>query len=217
MNPVSNVGGDQIRQVRDATLYCAWRRCRALPAAPSRNTAELSTSALCFLDQAGADAIAYSFAAHAFRSDRPDLFGKETVNAKAFDLTRQHKGEPIGERIIVSGRVMMRDGRPCANTLVEIWQTNAAGRYLHKVDQHDAPVDPNFSGGGHTLTDSDGIIASLRQTGRISVAQPLQCVATSAYSLFVVRAGFRDAAGDPDVFSGRPVDPLRSDFQLHGG
>lgn len=85
------------------------------------------------------------------------IFGKEAVNVKAFDLTRQHKGDPIGERIIVSGRVIDEDGRPAANTLVEIWQTNAAGRYLHKVDQHDAPVDPNFSGGGHTLTDSKGM------------------------------------------------------------
>lgn len=84
------------------------------------------------------------------------LFGTETVNVKAFDLTRQHKGEPIGERIIVSGRVIDENGRHVPNTLVEIWQTNAAGRYLHKVDQHDAPVDPNFNGGGHTLTDSEG-------------------------------------------------------------
>ena len=72
------------------------------------------------------------------------------------DLTRQHEGEPIGERIIVSGRVMDTEGKPLRNTLVEIWQCNAAGRYVHKVDQHPAPLDPNFTGAGRTLTDDEG-------------------------------------------------------------
>lgn len=83
-------------------------------------------------------------------------FGKESVDVKAFDLTRQHSGEPLGERIIVSGRVLDENSRPVPHTLVEIWQANAAGRYLHKVDQHGAPLDPNFTGCGHTLTDSEG-------------------------------------------------------------
>ncbi|HET6928889.1 MAG TPA: hypothetical protein VFI45_01090, partial [Candidatus Acidoferrum sp.] len=56
-------------------------------------------------------------------------FPNEIVSPKAYDLTRQHKGEPLGERIAVSGRVMDEDGRPIRNTLVEIWQANAAGRY----------------------------------------------------------------------------------------
>lgn len=72
------------------------------------------------------------------------------------DLTRQHEGEPLGERIIVQGRVLDEDGRPIPNTLVEIWQANAAGRYAHRVDQHPAPLDPNFSGAGRTLTDAEG-------------------------------------------------------------
>ena len=84
------------------------------------------------------------------------VFGKETVDVKASDLTRQHKGEPLGERIIVSGRVLDENGRPVPDTLVEVWQANAAGRYFHKVDQHGAPLDPNFTGCGHTLTDSEG-------------------------------------------------------------
>lgn len=84
------------------------------------------------------------------------VFGKESVDVKAFDLTRQHSGEPLGERIIVSGRVIDENGRPVPHTLVEIWQANAAGRYLHKRDQHNAPLDPNFTGCGHTLTDSEG-------------------------------------------------------------
>jgi protocatechuate 3,4-dioxygenase beta subunit len=83
-------------------------------------------------------------------------FPKETVSQEAFDLTRQHKGEPLGERIAVSGRAVDEDGRPIRHTLVEIWQANAAGRYLHKNDQHNAPLDPNFAGEGHTFTDEDG-------------------------------------------------------------
>jgi protocatechuate 3,4-dioxygenase beta subunit len=82
-------------------------------------------------------------------------FGPE-VAPTASDLTRGHAGEPLGERIIVSGRVLDENSRPLANTLVEIWQANAAGRYLHKVDQHAAPLDPNFTGSGQALTDSEG-------------------------------------------------------------
>ena len=74
----------------------------------------------------------------------------------AHDLTRQHPGEPIGERIIVTGRVLDSDGRPVRNTIVEVWQANAAGRYLDQDDQHPAPLDPNFSGAGRCLTDAEG-------------------------------------------------------------
>jgi protocatechuate 3,4-dioxygenase, beta subunit len=72
------------------------------------------------------------------------------------DLTTQHAGEPQGERISVQGRVLDEDGRAVPNTLVEIWQTNAAGRYAHRVDTHAAPLDPNFSGAGRTITDNEG-------------------------------------------------------------
>ena len=72
------------------------------------------------------------------------------------DLTRQHDGEPIGERIVVSGRVFDTEGKPLAGTLVEIWQANAAGRYLHRWDRWAAPLDPNFSGAGRCLTDAEG-------------------------------------------------------------
>ena len=72
------------------------------------------------------------------------------------DLTRQYDGDPIGERIILHGRVLDEDGRPVPQTLVEIWQANAAGRYAHGVDNHDAALDPNFSGTGRTITDDDG-------------------------------------------------------------
>jgi protocatechuate 3,4-dioxygenase beta subunit len=86
----------------------------------------------------------------------PQLGRERVVDALDHDLTRQHEGEPLGERIVVGGRVLDADGRPLRNTLVEIWQANAAGRYLHKGDQHPAPLDPNFSGAGRCVTDDDG-------------------------------------------------------------
>ncbi len=75
------------------------------------------------------------------------------------DLTRNsvQTAEPLGERIIVTGRLLDDTGRPIPNALIEVWQANAAGRYMHKVDQHDAPLDPNFHGAGRTLTDVNGI------------------------------------------------------------
>lgn len=84
------------------------------------------------------------------------VFGHSAISENDNDLTGQHAGEPLGERIIVSGRVLDESERPVRNALIEIWQANAAGRYLHKVDQHDAPLDPNFSGCGRMLTDNDG-------------------------------------------------------------
>lgn len=84
------------------------------------------------------------------------VYGYGRIGPVDDDLTRQHEGEPQGERIIVSGRVLDDTGRPVPHTLVEIWQTNAAGRYRHQGDQHPAPLDPNFTGAGRTLTDAEG-------------------------------------------------------------
>lgn len=72
------------------------------------------------------------------------------------DLTRQHKGEALGQRIIVSGRVLDDRGRPVPHTLVELWQANAAGRYIHAKDNWKAPLDPNFTGAGRAITDAEG-------------------------------------------------------------
>jgi protocatechuate 3,4-dioxygenase, beta subunit len=83
-------------------------------------------------------------------------YGESAVGELDADLTRQHAGDPLGERIVVSGRVLGDDGRPLGGQLVEIWQANAAGRYLHVVDIHGAPLDSNFSGAGRCLTDDDG-------------------------------------------------------------
>lgn len=84
------------------------------------------------------------------------LLGEGRVTASDADLTRQHDAEPLGQRAVVQGRVLDGDGRAVAGTLVEIWQANAAGRYRHDGDRWDAPLDPNFSGLGRTLTDADG-------------------------------------------------------------
>src|ERR1043165_5145566 len=85
-------------------------------------------------------------------------FAESVIGKYDNDLTKNARknGEPIGERIKVSGKVMDEYGRPLRNVLVEIWQANAAGRYIHKAEIHDAPLDPNFLGGGRMLTDSDG-------------------------------------------------------------
>jgi len=72
------------------------------------------------------------------------------------DLTAQHKAEPQGQRIVVTGRVLDEQGKPVPNTVVEIWQANAAGRYIHAKDDWPAPLDPNFTGAGRVFTDADG-------------------------------------------------------------
>jgi protocatechuate 3,4-dioxygenase beta subunit len=86
------------------------------------------------------------------------VYGHESLGPLDGDLTRNARktGEPIGERIVVTGRVLDEAGRGVPNTLVEIWQANACGRYIHTVDQHDAPLDPNFLGGGRVVTDGEG-------------------------------------------------------------
>ncbi|MDI3387852.1 protocatechuate 3,4-dioxygenase subunit beta [Streptomyces sp. B-S-A8] len=83
-------------------------------------------------------------------------FGRTDVTELDSDLTRQHQGEPLGERITVSGRLLDRDGRPVRGQLIELWQANASGRYAHQRDQHPAPLDPNFTGVGRVLTGDDG-------------------------------------------------------------
>ena len=83
-------------------------------------------------------------------------FGDRDVDPLEADLTIQHGGEPIGERITVTGRLLDGSGRPVPGQLIEVWQANAGGRYVHKRDQHPSPVDPNFTGVGRCLTEPDG-------------------------------------------------------------
>jgi protocatechuate 3,4-dioxygenase, beta subunit len=84
------------------------------------------------------------------------VFAPDRVVPGDADLTRQHEGEPIGERIILSGTVRDADGGLVRDSLIEVWQANAAGRYRHEIDDHDLALDPNFSGFGRVLTDHDG-------------------------------------------------------------
>jgi protocatechuate 3,4-dioxygenase, beta subunit len=83
-------------------------------------------------------------------------YGESAVTELDSDLTRQHQGEPQGQRMILEGRVLGSDGKPLRGQLIEIWQANSAGRYAHEVDRHPAPLDPNFSGAGRCLTDDEG-------------------------------------------------------------
>ena len=83
-------------------------------------------------------------------------FGHRDVAAVEADLTVQHAGEPLGERMVVTGRVLDGEGRPVRHQLVEVWQANASGRYIHQRDQHPAPLDPNFTGAGRCITDDQG-------------------------------------------------------------
>jgi protocatechuate 3,4-dioxygenase, beta subunit len=86
------------------------------------------------------------------------VFGPGDIDPIDNDLLRNFakSGDPIGERIIVHGRVLDEDGRPVPGTLVEIWQANAGGRYRHRKDTYLAPIDPNFGGCGRTMTDASG-------------------------------------------------------------
>lgn len=101
------------------------------------------TKELCHIDPEEAELVA-------------PVFGHWDVDPVEADLTIQHTGEPIGERIRVAGKVVDASGRAVSGQLVEIWQANAAGRYVHKRDQHPAPIDPNFTGVGRCLTDAEG-------------------------------------------------------------
>ena len=96
--------------------------------------------------------------AHTLSELTGPVYGHDDLNPLDNDLTKNSaiNGEPIGERIIVVGRVTDQADRPVRNALLEVWQANATGRYWHKVDQHDAPLDPNFYGAGRVLTDDNG-------------------------------------------------------------
>jgi protocatechuate 3,4-dioxygenase beta subunit len=84
-------------------------------------------------------------------------FGREIIRPGDIDLTHFDGGDAIGERIIIGGRILDEEGRPIPDTLIEIWQCNAAGRYAHESDQHDAPLDPHFSGNGRVMSDERGV------------------------------------------------------------
>ncbi len=96
--------------------------------------------------------------AHTLSELTGPVYGHSSLQELDNDLTRNaiKNGEPLGERMVVTGRVLDEYGRPVRNALLEVWQANAAGRYIHLRDQHPAPLDPNFNGAGRVLTDNDG-------------------------------------------------------------
>lgn len=94
---------------------------------------------------------------HWFHDAPGPVYGRITVRPEDSNLLIQHApGRPIGQRIVLSGRVVDSDGRGVPGALIEIWQTNAAGRYVDVTDPDLMPLDPNFTGAGRALTDNDG-------------------------------------------------------------
>ena len=142
-------------------------------------------------------------------------FGHQDVGALEADLTIQHGGEPIGERMVVTGRVLDGDGRPVRRQLVEVWQANAGGRYIHKRDQHPAAIDPNFTGVGRCLTDDDGTYRfTTIKPGPVPVEEPPQRLAAGAHPLLAVRHRLHPADGHPDVLPRGPAVRARPDLPV---
>ena len=137
-----------------------------------------------------------------------------TVGELDHDLTRQHDGEPLGERIIVTGRVLDEDGRPIRGALIELWQANAAGRYRHEVDAHPAPLDPNFSGAGRCLTDADGRYSFVTiRPGAYPWGNHENAWRPAHLHFSVFGRAVHAAARDADVLPGRPALRVRPDLQ----
>jgi protocatechuate 3,4-dioxygenase beta subunit len=136
-------------------------------------------------------------------------FSQEWLGSNAADLTAQRTGPPLGERIIVTGRILDEDGRPLRSTLVEVWQANSAGRYDHDSDQHNAPLDPNFPGAGHVLTDDDGAYRFLTiRPGSYPWRNHANAWRPSHIHFSVFGAGFASRLITQMYFPGDPLIPL---------
>ncbi|MET3260525.1 protocatechuate 3,4-dioxygenase beta subunit [Bradyrhizobium japonicum] len=143
------------------------------------------------------------------------VYGHETVRAHDNDLTIQAKGEPLGERIIVHGHVLDEDGRGVPNTLVELWQANACGRYIHVVDQHPAPLDPNFTGAGRAQTDAQGYYKfTTIKPGAYPWGNHHNAWRPRAHPFLGVRPFLHLASRHADVFPRRSPVSVRSDLQF---
>jgi protocatechuate 3,4-dioxygenase beta subunit len=143
------------------------------------------------------------------------VYGYLPIDELDNDLTRQHSGEPLGERIVVAGRVLDEDGRPVPHTLVELWQCNAAGRYRHWRDNHPAPIDPNFSGGGRTVTDAQGNYRFLSiKPGAYPWGNHDNAWRPAHIHFSLFGHSNRDAAGHADVFPQRSALRVRPDVPV---
>ena len=140
------------------------------------------------------------------RARRPGVRGGRDRASSTTTSPGSTPGEPLGERIIVSGRILDDDGRPIPSTLVEIWQANAAGRYRHEVDQHPAPLDPNFSGAGRCLTDAEGRYRFVTiKPGSYPWGNHENAWRPQPHPLLCVRARVHAAARHADVLPRRPA------------
>jgi protocatechuate 3,4-dioxygenase beta subunit len=136
-------------------------------------------------------------------------FSHDWLGPNAADLTAQRAGAPLGERIIVTGRILDEDGRPLRGTLVEVWQANAAGRYDHDSDQHNAPLDPNFPGAGHVLTGDDGSFRFLTiRPGAYPWRNHTNAWRPAHIHFSVFGAGFASRLITQMYFAGDPLIPL---------
>ena len=142
------------------------------------------------------------------------VFGHGDIDATDNDLIRNYAktGDPVGERIIVHGRVLDEDAPAGAGTLVEIWQANAGGRYRHKKDTYLAPIDPNFGGCGRTLTDDQGRYAFRTvKPGAYPWRNWVNNWRPAHIHVSVFGAGLRPAPDHSAVFRGRSADRAMPD------
>ena len=139
----------------------------------------------------------------------PALGDVRVVCANDANLCAQHDGEPIGERITVSGRVFDTEGKPLRDTLVEVWQANSAGRYRHVLDSWAAPLDPNFSGAGRCVTDDEGGYRfETIKPGPYPWGNHYNAWRPAHIHFSLLGQGVRAAPGHPDVLPGRPPLPV---------
>ena len=164
---------------------------------------------------ARADAAARHAARGAARRSTGPCSATDALGELDPDLTRQHDGEPLGERIIVTGRVLDEDGRPIRDTLVEVWQANAAGRYQPRGRPASGAARPELLR-RRPLPHRRRRPLPLRhdQARLVPVGEPRERVAAGAHPLLALRPRVHAAARDADVLPRRPAVRVRPDLQL---
>jgi len=137
------------------------------------------------------------------------VFGERDLDPIEADLTLQHSGEPQGERITVRGRLLDSRGHAVPHQLIEIWQANAGGRYIHQRDQHPSPIDPNFTGAGRTITNADGeYLFTTIKPGPYPWKNHLNAWRPAHIHFSVFGSGFTQRLVTQMYFPGDPLFPL---------